>query len=243
MILEPVTGNMGVTRPDRLYLESVISMAERFGALAIFDEVMSGFRVSAGGAQGLFSLQPHLTCLGKIVGGGLPIGAYGGRGDIMGLVAPEGPVYQAGTLSGNPLAVTAGLRTLELLEQEDPYPVLERRSARLCQGLEDVAGDSGLDVQVQRCGSMFTLFFNSNPVLDYRTALDSDTGKFARYFHKMLACGIYWAPSQFEACFLSTAHGDAEIDRTIECAGKVLGNSGGPERDSTAREVHRASVL
>jgi glutamate-1-semialdehyde 2,1-aminomutase len=215
VICEPVTGNMGVIVPPREYLSGLIDLAERHGALAIFDEVMTGFRLAPGGAQEIFGLCPHLTCLGKIVGGGLPIGAFGGRSDIMDRVAPEGPVYQAGTLSGNPLAVTAGLKTLQVLEQDPPYRKLEERASRLCEGLAAAAEKNAVPVRINRCGSMFTVFFTAAEVYDFETAKSSDTKRFARFFNAMLERGIYLAPSQFEACFLSSAHTDEEIELTI----------------------------
>jgi glutamate-1-semialdehyde 2,1-aminomutase len=218
VICEPVTGNMGVIVPPREYLSGLIDLAERHGALAIFDEVMTGFRLAPGGAQEIFGLRPHLTCLGKIVGGGLPIGAFGGRSDIMDRVAPEGPVYQAGTLSGNPLAVTAGLKTLEVLEQDPPYRKLEERTSRLCEGLAAAAGENGVPVRINRCGSMFTVFFTAAEVYDFETAKASDTKRFARFFNAMLERGVYLAPSQFEACFLSSAHTDEVIELTIAAA-------------------------
>lgn len=222
VICEPVTGNMGVVVPPREYLSVLIDLAERHGALAIFDEVMTGFRLAPGGAQEIFGLCPHLTCLGKIVGGGLPIGAFGGRSDIMDRVAPEGPVYQAGTLSGNPLAVTAGLKTLELLEQDPPYRMLEERTRRLCEGLAAAAGKNGVPVRINRCGSMFTVFFTAAEVYDFETAKASDTKRFARFFNAMLDRGIYFAPSQFEACFVSSAHTDEVIEQTIAAAAEAF---------------------
>jgi glutamate-1-semialdehyde 2,1-aminomutase len=184
----------------------------------IFDEVMTGFRLSLGGAQELYSLLPHLTCLGKILGGGLPIGAYGGRSDIMEQIAPDGPVYQAGTLSGNPLAVSAGLQTLRILERENPYVVLEARTRKLCDGISQASRRAGVDIQVQRCGSMFTIFFSSEPVTDFESAKCSNTELFAQFFRRMLEQGVYLAPSQFEACFVSLAHSEDVIVETVEKA-------------------------
>ncbi len=218
VICEPVTGNMGVVVPPREYLSELIELAEANGALVIFDEVMTGFRVALGGVQELYSLIPHLTCLGKIVGGGLPIGAVGGRKEIMDLLAPVGPVYQAGTLSGNPLAVAAGLETLRILESDAPYAVLAERTESLCAELRDLARDSSLKVVIQSCGSMFTVFFASDPVTDFESAKRCNTRLFSEFFQRMLAAGVYLAPSQFEACFVSVAHDDNTITETIEKA-------------------------
>ena len=220
VICEPVPGNMGVVVPRNGFLARVIELAERAGALVIFDEVMTGFRLAAGGAQELFGLKPRLTCLGKIVGGGLPLAAFGGRGDIMDLVAPEGPVYQAGTLSGNPAAVAAGLRTLELIEADSPYAALEKSTCELCEGLAEAARAAEVPIRIERCGSMFTVFFADAEVRDFATAKTSDTRRFAAYFSAMLRRGIYLAPSQFEACFVSTAHTDAALRETVDAAGR-----------------------
>ncbi|MFH1963977.1 MAG: glutamate-1-semialdehyde 2,1-aminomutase [Acidobacteriota bacterium] len=222
VICEPVVGNMGLIMPPPEFLYGLISLSEQHGALAIFDEVMTGFRVNPGGVQGIYGLSPHLTCLGKIVGGGLPIGAFGGRADIMDRIAPEGDVYQAGTLSGNPLAVTAGLKTLEILRSGNVYPELEGKSSRLCRGLEKVAEKAGIPVQVPRCGSMFTVYFTGKPVTDFSSAKKCDLDRFKMYFNGMLDRGIYLAPSQFEACFVSAAHNGEAIDRTLEAAESVF---------------------
>lgn len=222
VIVEPITGNMGVVVPGQDYLEGLLRLAEERGALVIFDEVMTGFRVAAGGVQGRFGLSAPLTCLGKIVGGGLPIGAYGGRADIMDLIAPAGPVYQAGTLSGNPLAVAAGLKTLEILEETNPYPELEKKTLALCQGMRDSASSLEIDLQVHSCGSMFTAFFSQEPVADFATAKKSDTGRFGRYFRGMLERGVYLAPSQFEAGFLSAAHTWDDVEMTLRASRECL---------------------
>jgi glutamate-1-semialdehyde 2,1-aminomutase len=222
VICEPVSGNMGVVVPPREYLSQLIEIAESNGALVIFDEVMTGFRTALGGVQEMYSLVPHLTCLGKIVGGGLPIGAVGGRRDILDLIAPVGPVYQAGTLSGNPLAVAAGLETLGILERENPYSQLSQNTEILCEGLRAAARESGVEVQIQSCGSMFTIFFSSDPVTDFESARGADAEKFGQFFHKMLDEGVYLAPSQFEACFLSTAHDQVAVDETINKAAKAF---------------------
>jgi glutamate-1-semialdehyde 2,1-aminomutase len=210
IIVEPVVGNMGCVPPLPGYLEGLRSITERHGALLIFDEVMTGFRVAFGGAQQRYGIRPDLTTLGKVIGGGLPVGAYGGRKDVMSKVAPAGPVYQAGTLSGNPLAVAAGLAMLRHLKSHpEVYDQLEARAARLCAGAP--AG-----VTVNRVGSMFTFFFTPGPVTDWESAKVSDTARFGRFFRAMLERGIYLAPSQFEAAFLSAAHSEEDITHTIE---------------------------
>jgi glutamate-1-semialdehyde 2,1-aminomutase len=213
VIVEPVAGNMGCVPPKPGYLEAMRRITERTGTVLIFDEVMTGFRVAAGGAQQLYGIRPDLTTLGKVIGGGLPVGAYGGRAEIMRKVAPAGPVYQAGTLSGNPLAVAAGLATLKRIEREDPYPKLEALGARLEGGLRRAG------TRVNRVGSMFTVFFTDQNVTDFETAKTSDTTRFNAHFQSMLSRGIYLAPSQFEAAFISTAHSTEDIDRTIAAAG------------------------
>jgi glutamate-1-semialdehyde 2,1-aminomutase len=218
VIVEPVAGNMGCVPPQPGYLQGLREVTSRFGALLIFDEVMTGFRVAYGGAQALYNVMPDLTCLGKIIGGGLPAAAYGGRRDIMSLIAPSGPVYQAGTLSGNPLAMAAGIAQLELLQQPGVYDRLEARSARLAEGLGEAASATGMPIQQTRVGSMFCAFFSDQPVIDYTSAKRASTERYARFFQAMLDQGIYLAPSQFEAGFLSLAHQEAEIERTIEAA-------------------------
>jgi glutamate-1-semialdehyde 2,1-aminomutase len=226
IICEPVTGNMGVIVPPREYLVRLLELAEQNGALLIFDEVMTGFRLAPGGAQELFSIKPHLTCLGKIVGGGLPIGAFGGRKEIMQQVAPEGPVYQAGTLSGNPVAVTAGLKTLEILQREAPYTQLDQRTAKLCESMRGAAASAGIEAQIHRCGSMFTMFFKSEPIRDFNDVKKCSTDTFADFFTSLLDGGVYVAPSQFEACFLSTAHTDEAIEHTVEVTKGALKSLG-----------------
>ena len=218
VIVEPVCGNMGTVAPHAGYLEALREITRRSGCVLIFDEVMTGFRLALGGAQQLYGVRPDMTCLGKIMGGGLPAAAYGGRVDIMATVAPDGPVYQAGTLSGNPLAMAAGAKVLELLAQPGVYATLEARSARLEEGLKRAARDAGTTVTVNRVGSMITVFFCAGPVTDYTTAKQSDTKRFARFFHAMLARGVYLPPAQFEAAFVSLAHGEAEIDETLAAA-------------------------
>jgi glutamate-1-semialdehyde 2,1-aminomutase len=216
VIVEPVVGNMGCVPPLPGYLEALRDITARFGALLVLDEVMTGFRVALGGAQQRYGIRPDLTTLGKVIGGGLPVGAYGGRRDIMSKVAPVGPIYQAGTLSGNPLAVAAGLATLRYLKRHpEVYGQLEARTAELC-----AAAPAG--VTVNRVGSMFTWFFTDQPVTDYESAKRSDTARFAQFFRAMLERGIYLPPSQFEAAFVSAAHSEEDIRRTIAAAGEAF---------------------
>ena len=222
IIIEPVAGNMGCVPPKSGYLKAVRELASRFGSLLIFDEVITGFRVAYGGAQELYGIKPDLTCLGKIIGGGLPVGAFGGRAAVMDCLAPLGPVYQAGTLSGNPLAVSAGLAMLRLLREAKPYTELDRRSARLEQGLRTAASEAGIPAVVNRVGSMMTSFFTKDPVSDWSTAKLSDTESYSRFFRSMLASGVYLAPSQFECAFVSFAHGEEHIEKTIEAAGLAM---------------------
>lgn len=222
VIIEPVVGNMGCVPPKEGYLQSIRRVTERHGAVLIFDEVMTGFRVARGGAQRLYGVKPDMTTLGKIIGGGLPVGAFGGRREIMEVVAPVGPVYQAGTLSGNPLAVTAGLTTLRLLKDQSVYEQLEKATARLVAGMTEAAREAGVQTISNRVGSMFTTFFTSEPVSDWAAANRSDRQAFARFFHAMLDEGVYLAPSQFEAAFVSIAHNDEIIERTIEASRKAF---------------------
>jgi glutamate-1-semialdehyde 2,1-aminomutase len=221
VIIEPVAGNMGCVPPEPGYLEGVVSVCEAHGALAIFDEVMTGCRVARGGAQERYGVKPHLTALGKVVGGGMPLAAYGGRADIMQQVAPLGPVYQAGTLSGNPVAVAAGMKTLELLDAT-VYTELEQRGAQLQAGLEAALTDTSTTGCVQRVGSMATLFFHPGPVKNWTDAAASDKTKFGKWHAGLLSRGIYWPPSQFEAAFIGAAHSSADIDRTIAAARAAL---------------------
>ena len=212
VIVEPVAGNMGCVPPRKGFLQALRSLTAQHGALLIFDEVMTGFRLALGGAQERFGIKPDLTTLGKILGGGLPIAAYGGRADVMSRIAPLGPIYQAGTLSGNPLAVAAGIAMLRYLKANpDVYEILERQTARLCANPPE-------GITVNRVGSMFTFFFTAGPVTDWESAKRCDTGRFKEFFHWMLDCGVYLAPSQFEAGFVSTAHTDQDIARTVEAA-------------------------
>ena len=224
IIVEPVPGNAGLYLPRPGYLEFLRKVTKANGAVLIFDEVMTGFRLAPGGAQERFGISPDLTCLGKIIGGGLPVGAFGGRADIMDCLAPLGPVYQAGTLSGNPIAMAAGIAALEELGKGrmKAYETLERSGARLEAGLRDAAKSTNVPVQFNRCGSMFCAYFTSEPVWNLADAMKSDRERFTKFFHGMLKEGIYLAPSQFEAGFISTAHTAADIDATIRAAGKVL---------------------
>lgn len=214
VIIEPVAANMGLVLPRPGFLESLRHIILENGALLIFDEVITGFRVGYDGAQELYGVKPDLTCLGKIIGGGLPVGAYGGRRDIMQMVAPSGPVYQAGTLSGNPLAMAAGIATLQVLKQPGVYARLEERTARLAHGIESAIAESGIPARVNRLGSLLNVFFTAGPVTDYESAAKSDTKMFARFFHALLDSGIYWPCAQFETAFVSLAHTNEDIERT-----------------------------
>ncbi len=222
VLLEPIAGNMGLVPPEPGYLAALRELTEKHGTLLVFDEVMTGFRVAFGGAQALYGITPDLTALGKVIGGGLPAAAYGASATIMDRVSPAGPIFQAGTLSGNPLAMAAGLATLRLLRDEPPYERLEALSARLAEGLDRAATDAGIPHVVQRVGSMLTLFFHDGPVRDYDDARRSDTRLFGRFFWEMLARGVYLPCSQFEAAFVSAAHTEDDIDRTIEAARESL---------------------
>lgn len=223
VIVEPVAGNMGVVPPEQGFLQGLRDITREYNALLIFDEVITGFRVAYGGAQSLYGVAADISCFGKIIGGGLPVGAYGGRREVMELVAPLGPMYQAGTLSGNPLAMAAGIATLDaLVEAPHAYAQLEARAAQLEHGLRDGAARAGIPVTVNRVGSMLTAFFTAQPVTNHASAKTADTKRFAKYFHAMLERGIYIAPSQFEAAFVSLAHTDDDIALTVECAGQAL---------------------
>lgn len=222
VIIEPIAGNMGCVPPREGYLEAVRDITAEYGALLIFDEVMTCFRVAYGGAQELYNITPDLTCLGKIVGGGMPAAAFGGRAEVMNCVAPLGAVYQAGTLSGNPLAVTAGLATLKLLKELNPYAQLERASAKLESGLRDAASEAGITATTNRVGSMMTAFFTDETVVDWTTAKKSNTESYAQFFRAMLEQGIYLAPSQYECAFVGIAHTDEVIERTIEAARQAM---------------------
>jgi len=222
VIVEPVAGNMGVVPPQAGFLEELRKVTAEKGIILIFDEVITGFRVAYGGYQTLAGIEPDLTCLGKIIGGGLPVGAFGGKRDIMEALAPVGPVYQAGTLSGNPLAMAAGMATLNVLREETPYSKLEEKTAYLCGEVDRLLNEKGIPNHVNRVGSMFTVFFAPGAVFDFSSASASNTKLFSRYFQNMLAQGISIAPSQFEASFVSTAHSDEDIARTLEGVKKVL---------------------
>jgi glutamate-1-semialdehyde 2,1-aminomutase len=217
VFVEPIAGNMGVVPPQEGFLEGLRALCDRERAVLVFDEVISGFRAAVGGAQQISGVRPDLTCLGKIIGGGLPVGAYGGRAELMDLVAPAGPVYQAGTLSGNPLAMTAGLWSLEALSPR-LYRHMGRLTSKLAAGLADAARAARVPLQINAFGSMLTPFFTSGPVRDYQSALASDTAAYGRFFHALLARGIYPPPSQFEAWFLSGAHTDRDVDKTLAAA-------------------------
>jgi len=222
VIVEPVAGNMGCVKASAGFRQALRELTARHGALLIFDEVMTGFRVAYGGAQSLFGIRPDLTTLGKIIGGGLPLGAYGGRADIMDHVLPAGKVFQAGTLSGNPLATAAGIATLKVLRDAPPYEQLERLSARLALGLEEAAKAAGIACTLSRCGSMMTLFFSGEPVVDWDTASRCDTQRYARLFWQMIDRGVYLPCSQFECLFVSTAHSQQDVDATVAAAGEAM---------------------
>jgi len=221
VIVEPVAGNMGVVPPRPGFLDSLRRLTSQSGALLIFDEVISGFRVAYGGAQTLFGITPDLTCLGKVIGGGLPVGAYGGKREIMEMMAPTGPVYQAGTLSGNPLAMTAGIETLKVLSQPGIYEQLENTASRLEEGIARVASSQNFKLSISRFASLLTIFFTDSLATDYESISGADTALFAKFFRQLLSEGIYWPPSQFEAAFVSLAHDDRDIDITI----KTIGNA------------------
>lgn len=224
VIIEPVPGNMGLILPKEGYLQKVHDLTKQYGAVLIFDEVMSGFRVAYGGAQALFDIQPDLTCLGKVIGGGLPVGAYGGRRDIMEMIAPAGPVYQAGTLSGNPLAMTAGLTTLSILaETPGIYDALSEKVRALTSGIRSQAEKFDLELTYHSIGSMFGMFFTNQPVFDYDSAKQSNVGAFNTFFHAMLEQGVNLAPSQFEASFMSVAHSDEDIAATVAASAYAFG--------------------
>lgn len=222
VILEPVAGNMGVVLPEPGFLPGLRELCSQHGALLIFDEVITGFRVSYGGAQAVYGVTPDLTCLGKIIGGGLPVGVYGGPADIMALVAPEGPVYQAGTLSGNPLAMIAGIETLNLLREPGFYDSIGQKAQSVCNGVADAAAEAGVPVSQNRVGSMFTTFFTDQPTSSYAAVKTSNTRLYSSYFHAMLEEGVYFAPSQFESSFVSLAHSQEDLEITVEAARKAF---------------------
>jgi len=222
VIIEPVVGNIGCVLPRPGFLESLRTLTKKFGIVLIFDEVMTGFRVAFGGAQAYYGITPDMTCLGKVIGGGLPVGAYGGKKEIMSMVSPEGPVYQAGTLSGNPLAMTAGIETLRILSKENTYNKLESTGALLEEGLADAARKAGVKTRFYRAGTMFCTYFTNTDVIDYKTAKTSDTARFSRFFSAIIKKGVYIAPSQFEAGFISLAHTEKDIEKTVKAAYESL---------------------
>ena len=222
VIVEPIAANMGVVPPQPGFLARLRKLTSKNSSLLIFDEVITGFRVSYGGAQALYGITPDLTCLGKIIGGGLPIGAYGGRREIMEMMAPLGPVYQAGTLSGNPLVMTAGAETLQALSQPEVYQQLEAKASSLEEGIVISASRAGISLRTSRLTSLLTVFFTDSPVINYESARQADTALFGRFFQQLLAAGIYWPPSQFEAAFISLAHNDDDIRTTLESIEKAL---------------------
>ena len=226
VIVEPAAANFGVIPPGPGFLEGIRQLTQQDGALLIFDEVITGFRLAYGGAQTLFGVLPDLTCLGKVIGGGLPVGAYGGRREVMEMVAPLGPVYQAGTLSGNPLAMTAGIATLQLLQDQSAYQRLEARASHLEDGLRRAAVGAEVPARINRVGSMLTVFFTDGPVTDYESARRSDTERYGRFFRAMLERGVYLPPSQFEAAFVSLAHSQADLEATISAAQEAFANAG-----------------
>ena len=223
VIVEPVAGNMGVVPPEPGFLEGLRDLTARHGSLLLFDEVITGFRVGYSGAQGLYGIEPDVTCLGKVIGGGLPVGAYGGRREIMETVSPLGPMYQAGTLSGNPVAMAAGAKTLELLGRPGVYEALESTAAELEAGLLEVFAEAEAPARINRVGSMMTLFFSGDDVTGWASVSASDREAFGRFFHRMLDEGVYLPPSPFEAMFVSTAHGTEEIEATVDAAQRALG--------------------
>ena len=222
VIVEPVAANMGVVPPAEGFLESLRELTREAGALLVFDEVITGFRLARGGAQELFGVLPDLTCLGKVIGGGLPVGAYGGRREIMEQVAPSGAVYQAGTLSGNPMAMAAGIVTLRTLSGDGPFRALDALTGKLTDGLRTLAQRAEVDVRINRAGSMFTMFFTDAPVTDYESARNADGERYARYFRAMLERGVYLPPSPFEACMLSLVHMQKDVDETLAAAEEAL---------------------
>lgn len=218
VIVEPIAGNMGCIPPVSGFLEGLREITKDYGALLIFDEVMSGFRVGLGGAQKLYKIDPDITCLGKVIGGGLPVGAYGGKKEIMEMISPTGPVYQAGTLSGNPLAMSAGLATIRILQRPGVYEQLFNRTKELVEGLQAAASETGINASLNSVGSMLSIFFTEKQVIDYSTAVNSDLDKFSSFFWSMLKRGVYFAPSPFETLFMSLAHSEGDIKTTLEAA-------------------------
>lgn len=223
VILEPVAGNMGVVPPKAGFLQELRDITTEAGALLVFDEVISGFRLAKGGAQERFGVRPDITCLGKIIGGGLPVGAYGARAEIMSWVSPDGPMYQAGTLSGNPLAMAAGIATLQKTLRKGTYKKLEDLTSRLVEGLRKIIDETGVRANINRVGSMFTVFFTDDEVVDYKSALTCDTEMYSKFFTALMEEGIMFPPSQFESVFVSLAHTEKEIDKTLKSVRKILG--------------------
>jgi len=221
-IVEPVAANMGIVLPDLEFLKELRNVTKRSGSILIFDEVITGFRVGLGGAQSYYNIEPDITCLGKIIGGGLPVGAYGGKKDIMKMLSPDGPIYQAGTLSGNPLAVSAGLTTIRILKRENPYKKLENLTGYLVEGLNDILRRKGIASRVLHHSSMLTLFFTDLPIKNLNDVRNSDTKRFKKFFSEMIKNGIYIPPSQFEAWFLSTSHTEEDIERTLKACKKAI---------------------
>lgn len=236
VIVEPVAGNMGVVLPKQGFLSGLRRLTQKYNIVLIFDEVITGFRLTFGGAQKVFKVRPDLTCLGKIIGGGLPIGAVGGRKEIMDLLAPSGLVYQAGTFSGNPLSVNAGITALRILSKENPYKKLQALTRKLCEGIKKISAGYGIKIKINYIGSMFTVFFSNKDVVDYNKALNQNTVLFKKFYHRLLQEGIYLSPSGFEANFLSTAHTAQDIDRTLKALGTVLNSKENcpHERDTLA---------
>ncbi len=216
IIVEPVLANCGVVLPKEGFLQDLRKIADEYNIILIFDEVITGFRISYAGAQGYFDVKPDLTCLGKIIGGGLPVGAFGGKKEIMQLLAPQGPVYQAGTLSGNPVAVSAGVATLNILKKDNPYPDLERRTKEFCESIGEKAKDFKIKLKVNHISSMFSLFFTDREIVDFNSAKTQNLGLFKRFFHGLLKNGVYFSPSGFEANFLSAAHSAEDLDKTLK---------------------------
>jgi glutamate-1-semialdehyde 2,1-aminomutase len=218
IVVEPVAGNMGVVLPKEGFLKGLEELCRKNEALLIFDEVITGFRMGYGGVQKIYGVKPDLTCLGKVIGGGMPVGAYGGRREIMGKVSPLGPIYQAGTLSGNPLAMTCGLATLSALQEKGIYRKIERLAIQMCKGLDEICKRAGIPARINRAGSTFTLFFTGDEIVDYSTAKKADTARYAKYFAAMIQNGVWLPPSQFEACFLSLAHTERDIENALKAA-------------------------
>jgi glutamate-1-semialdehyde 2,1-aminomutase len=229
VLVEPIAGNMGVVLPREGFLQGLEEVCRENEALLIFDEVITGFRLTFGGVQKIYGVKPDLTCLGKVIGGGMPVGAYGGRREIMEKISPLGPIYQAGTLSGNPLAMTCGLATLEALQEKGVYKKIDLLALGVCKRLQEICREKGIPAQINRAGSMFTLFFTGEEVSDYQTAKKADTARYAKYFGAMIRNGVWLPPSQFEACFISAAHSERDVARTLQAAENALSLVGGDQ--------------